>query len=60
MEGLVICINNPFSARFSVNVTSAVKRIVLIQFQFSRHTMQSLRTLTTFDCLGSGRAMMKI
>ena len=36
-EGLVIFINNPFSTKFSI-VTSAVKRIVLLQLKFSRHT----------------------
>ena len=30
-EGLVICINNPVSAKFSVNVTMTVKGIALLQ-----------------------------
>ena len=38
-EGLVIFINNPSSAKFSI-VTPAVKRTVLLQFKFSRHTQR--------------------
>ena len=36
-EGLVTFISNPTSDKFSI-VTSTVKRIVLLQLKFSRHT----------------------
>ena len=36
-EGLVICINNPVSIKFSVNVTSTLKGRVLLPCNFSRH-----------------------
>ena len=37
-EGLVICINNPDSAKFSVHRVSTVKGIALLQLKFPRHT----------------------
>ena len=37
-EGLVSCINNLGSAKFSVNVKSTVKGMALLQYSFSRHT----------------------
>ena len=43
-EGLVIFINNSSLATFSI-VTSAVKRIVLIQLKFSRHTQCRVKEL---------------
>ena len=43
-EGLVICINNPVSAKFSV-VISTVKDIALIPYNFSRHVQCRVREL---------------
>ena len=48
VEGLVIFINSPVSAMFSVNVTSTVRGIDLPQH---RHTMQKSRMLASFDFL---------
>ena len=44
-EGFVICINNPVSAKFSVHVTSTVKRIPLLQLKFPRHTQCTVQEL---------------
>ena len=42
-EGLVICINNPVSAKFSVNVKSTVKDIALLPYILSRHAQCRVR-----------------
>ena len=44
-EGLVICINNPVSAKFSVNAISTVKGIGLLPYNFSRHAQFRLREI---------------
>ena len=44
-EGLVICFNNPISAKFSVNMTSTVKGIALLPYNFLRHAQCRLREL---------------
>ena len=59
-EGLVICINNPDSAKFSVHRASTVKGITLLQLKFPRHTMQSSKTSASFDFVKRDRSMMKI
>ena len=43
-EGLVICTNNPISAKFSV-VTSTVKDTALLPYNVSRHAQCSVREL---------------
>ena len=44
-EGLVICINNPDSAKFSVHRALTVKSIALLQFKFPRHTQCRVQKL---------------
>ena len=43
-EGLVICTNNPVSAKFSVMI-STVKDIALLPYNFSRHAQCRVREL---------------
>ena len=43
-EGLVICTNNPVSAKFSI-VTSTVKDIALLSYNFSRHAQCRVQEL---------------
>ena len=58
-EGLVICINS-VSTKSSVNVTSTVKGIGLLPYNFSRHAQYSPRTLASFDFFKRGKFMIKI
>ena len=44
-EGLVICINNTVSAKFSVDVTLIAKGIALLPYNFLRHARCRLREL---------------
>ena len=43
--GIVICINNPASAKFSVNVKSTVKGIALLPYNFWRHAQYKVQEL---------------
>ena len=44
-EGLVICFNSPVSAKFLVNVTSTVKGIGLLPYNFSRQAQCRVQKL---------------
>ena len=44
-DGLVICIYNPVSVRFSVNVKSTVKGIGFLRYNFPRHAQWKVQDL---------------
>ena len=44
-EGLAICINNSVSTKSSVNVTSTVKGIGLVLYNFSKHAQCRVQDL---------------
>ena len=47
-EGLVMCINNPVSTKFSINVKSTVKGIALLQYNFSTHAQCRVQEVWLF------------
>ena len=59
-EGLVMCINNPVSVKFSLMLHRLLKAQPFYSKNSLRHTMQSSRILVSFDCLKIGKFMIKI
>ena len=47
-EGLVMCINNPVSAKFSSNLKLTMKGIALLQYNFSRHAQCRVQEVWLF------------